>query len=159
MEKVIDKVYLLEDILDLYILKNQVDSNIEEDQLPNDEIDKQIERDFLDDVDIPDNVSEEVKINRIKRYQRIVNDLKIKYNWRCQLCEYSFKMDNGKNYCEAHHINKLSNNGSQSPENVIILCPNHHRVFHYASNTVVIGELFEGKRIITIENEEFTVHF
>lgn len=64
---------------------------------------------------------------------------------KCQICQYSFIMDNGNEYCEAHHIQYLSENGSQSPENVILLCPNHHRMFHYAHDAVLVGNLVDGK--------------
>ncbi|MCE5222393.1 MAG: HNH endonuclease [Clostridium sp.] len=104
------------------------------------EIDSQIEKDFLDDIDVVENESIEEKIKKIRRYQKIVNILKQKYGYRCQLCGYTFKMDNGNCYCEAHHIKMLSKDGTQNPNNVIILCANHHRMFHYASNIITVGE-------------------
>ncbi len=122
------------------------------------EIDAQTEKEFFEDID-PSNIPVEDLVKQIKRYQRIVNFLKAKYEYKCQLCGAAFLMDNGKQYCEAHHIKMLSQGGSQSPDNVIILCANHHREFHYARNTIVIGEPVEGKRALSIGSEKYVVAF
>lgn len=178
MENNVYKTYELEEVLDLYINKNGIltITNNENDQSTNikdinefessnesteneEEIDIQIKKDFLEDVGEIENESIEQRIKRIKRYQKIVKMLKLKYNYRCQLCGYSFRMDNGIDYCEAHHIKMLSEDGSQNPENVIILCANHHRIFHYARYTIIIEELIDRKRIIKIGDEEFVVQF
>lgn len=170
MESIVYKTYELEDELSLYININGVSKpfrekgsnlNIHGNQLQNneEEIDKQIERDFFDDIGELENETEEVRYNRIKRYQKIVKRLKVQYNHKCQLCGDNFLMDNGNYYCEAHHIKMLSQDGSQSPENVLILCANHHRMFHYASNICIIRELIDGKRSIKIGEKEFTVQY
>ncbi len=178
MGNTVYKTYELEEVLSLFINRNGIsellstqDSELKEGindnefevviKLPSNEegIDIQIERDFFDDADVPENETEEARNNRVTRYQKIVIMLKQKYNYKCQLCGYSFRMDNGNNYCEAHHIKMLSKDGSQSPENVIILCANHHRIFHYASDTSIIGEFIDGRRIIKIGKEKFTVQF
>jgi len=166
MENTVFEVYKLEEILDLYINNNGIshllnkqygDSDVVID--PKESIDKQIEQDFLDDVDVSENESEIAYYQRVKRYQKIVNMLKQKYGYKCQVCGFSFHMDNGNNYCEAHHIKMLSEDGSQTPNNVIILCANHHRMFHYASNNVIIGNLIGRKRIIKIGEEELVLYF
>lgn len=173
MESPAYKIYKLEEVVDSYInvngislllsRKNNVMGNKANEKEPrlafDEEVDKQIERDFFDDVDIQANETKEALISRVKRYQMIVKKLKQKYDYKCQICGYSFHMNNGNDYCEAHHIKKLSRDGSQHPKNTIILCANHHRMFHYASNTCLIGELCNGKRVIKIGEEEFTVQF
>lgn len=47
----------------------------------------------------------------------------------CQLCghEAPFKDKDGAPYLEIHHIVPLRDGGSDSPENLIALCPNCHR--------------------------------
>ena len=40
-------------------------------------------------------------------------------------------MTNGERYIEAHHIIALSNQGKDTVDNVIALCPEHHRQAHY----------------------------
>lgn len=173
MKNEIVKTYELEEILDTYINKNGISELLNKhDKVNNDKenksliiqsdeeyIDKQIEKDFLDDVDIPANETEEAHYKRVKRYPKIVKLLKQKYGFKCQLCGYSFRMSDGNGYCEAHHIKMLSKDGSQSPENVIILCANHHRLFHYSIDEIIIGKLIDGKRIIKIGEKEFKVQF
>lgn len=156
------KTYELEEVLSTYININGILIkqsselvNVNEEE----KVDILIERDFLEDVDIPDNESKVLPNERIMRYQRIVKLLKQKYNNRCQLCGYSFQMDNRIGYCEAHHIKWLSKDGSQGPENVIILCANHHRLFHHATNCITIGNLINSKRVIKIMDEQFIVQF
>lgn len=173
----VDKIYQLDEVLEVYVNKSGISTLLnpindieisEELGLANDFyteeiideiIDEQLERDLLDDIDVPINETKEEYKNRLIRYQRIVNYLKQKYDYKCQICGYSFLMDNGKGYCEAHHIKMLSENGSQSPENVIILCANHHRMFHYASSNIFVGDLINGKRVINIGIDEFNVEF
>ncbi len=111
------------------------------------------------DTSFYENISVERKLQLIKRNLQIVRELKEKYNGKCQICGQTFLMDTGEYYCEAHHIIPLTENGNQSPDNVIILCANHHRMFHYAKNRIIIGELTDKKRIIQIGEDTFTVKF
>ena len=50
----------------------------------------------------------------------------------CELCgEKGFVSSSGAIYLESHHIVPLSEEGADSINNVIALCPNHHREAHY----------------------------
>ncbi len=161
MEEYINKVYNLEDVLNLYsydenkktTLQGDTKENTEEDII----LDEDIRRELELDGGIPANESEEVTLDRIKRYQRLVKRLKEKNDFKCQICGYTFDMDNGKGYCEAHHFNWLSKDGTQDAMNVIIVCANHHRMFHYAANLITIGEIVNDRRIIKIGEESYTV--
>lgn len=155
MENMEYKIFNLEDILELYA---NVNGMLELAKKPCEEkIDKKIELDLLEDLDIPFNEIKTISVERIKRYQKLVNTLKKKYKFKCQICGYSFQMDNGQHYCEAHHIKYLSKNGSQNPDNVIILCPNHHKMFHYASDRISVGKIINGKRKITIDGKTYYI--
>lgn len=151
----VDCTFDLEDLLDFYLVDKDTRKVEKQDRQDIDDI---LLRDLIEDLDSPENESEQVSINKIKRYQSIVANLKRVNNYECQLCHQSFVMDNGKKYCEAHHIKALSKNGSQSPENVLILCPTHHRMFHYAVKSVFINDLStDGKRTIRVMNDTFLV--
>lgn len=51
---------------------------------------------------------------------------------RCEHCgSQGFLLLNGKHYLEAHHIISLGKEGPDSVDNVIALCPGHHREAHY----------------------------
>jgi len=59
-------------------------------------------------------------------------------NGICEGCEQQapFLRKNGEPYLEVHHIAEVSNGGSDSPMNVIALCPNcHRRVTHGQDRT------------------------
>ena len=96
------------------------------------------------------NKTDEIIIKRVKRYKSIVDMIKKKYGSRCQVegCHFTFKKSNGGLYSEAHHLTPLYENGSQNEENVVLLCPNHHRMFHYAD--ISIKERLKNKLEVTI---------
>jgi predicted HNH restriction endonuclease len=109
---------------------------------------EQISQDILNDSNVQ-NETIERKIQLVKRYKSIIVKLKGKYNSMCQIenCDFTFVKSNGENYSEAHHLIQLSENGSQDESNVVILCPNHHRMFHFAD--VIIFERKEDIRKIS----------
>ena len=53
-------------------------------------------------------------------------------NGICQLCEQEapFSRKDGSPYLECHHIEWISNGGSDTIENTVALCPNCHRKMH-----------------------------
>lgn len=123
------------------------------------DIDHVLEKDLLEDLQILDCQHREITKDVIIRYQRIVEYIKHTRGRKCQICQYSFIMDNGNEYCEAHHIQYLSEKGSQSSDNVVLLCPNHHRMMHYAHDSVFVGDLVDGKRKVKIDNVEYLIDF
>ncbi|PEK86904.1 HNH endonuclease [Bacillus mycoides] len=83
---------------------------------------------------------------QFNRSKQLVREIKRLYNYRCQICThnhneetipYIIKSD-GSHYVEVHHIIQLSESdfienefNLDSYENVICVCPHHHRVLHY----------------------------
>ena len=62
---------------------------------------------------------------------------------KCEHCRKTgFLMKNGRRYLEAHHIIALSAQGKDTVQNVIALCPEHHREAHYGSNAELLEEDF-----------------
>lgn len=56
-------------------------------------------------------------------------------NGRCEYCgEPGFVRDDGSRFIEAHHIIRLAKQGPDTMENVIGLCPNHHRQAHFGKD-------------------------
>jgi hypothetical protein len=54
---------------------------------------------------------------------------------RCEWCnEPGFLTDDGSRYLETHHVLPLSEGGPDTIENVIALCPNHHREAHFGTD-------------------------
>lgn len=54
----------------------------------------------------------------------------------CEWCgAKGFETRTGSVYLETHHIQPLSESGSDTVSNVVALCPNHHREAHYGKET------------------------
>lgn len=60
----------------------------------------------------------------------LAEGLKAFYGYRCQVCGQDFTSIYGVPYAETHHIDYLRNSGPDTLENMIVLCPNHHRLVH-----------------------------
>lgn len=74
-----------------------------------------------------------------KRNKFISELAKLKANYLCQVTNKpTFKMPNGDNYVEAHHLIEFSReNGPDIVENLLILGPEKHRLVHHASGEEV----------------------
>lgn len=99
------------------------------------------------------------QITLIKRYQTIVSTIKHKYYSKCQIkdCQYTFAKKDGEYYSEGHHLKPLSRGGLQDENNVVILCANHHRMFHFAK--IEIYERIGNLRKIKINEEEKFIEY
>jgi hypothetical protein len=73
-------------------------------------------------------------------------------DYRCQICDalglpwVAFLKPDGVPYVEAHHVVLVSTLATEvlAPENVITVCPNHHRQIHFGNCvTSDLGEAFE----------------
>ena len=60
----------------------------------------------------------------------IVQKLKQLYRGQCQICGGRPIADSGVDICEAHHIEYYAESANNNASNIIILCPNHHRLIH-----------------------------
>ena len=52
---------------------------------------------------------------------------------RCQLCNFTFRKADGEEYGECHHIEPVSQGGPDHEDNLLVLCPNHHKELHLAT--------------------------
>ncbi len=68
-------------------------------------------------------------VERVKRDVKLIQELKQLYDGHCQVCDDTFAMTSGKNYCEGAHIVALSTRlpGIDSYLNVVILCATCHK--------------------------------
>lgn len=61
----------------------------------------------------------------------------------CEHCGTAgFELPNGTRYLEAHHVIALADEGPDTIDNVIALCPAHHREAHYGRSRVVLERSF-----------------
>lgn len=72
-----------------------------------------------------------VKVRRLDR--AIGESLKLFYEYKCQICCENFAKKYNCLIAEAHHIDFFVNSLNNNASNIIVLCPNHHRVIHNAN--------------------------
>ena len=60
----------------------------------------------------------------------LAESLKAYYENRCQVCGKDFLPDYGVAFSETHHIQYLALGGPDISGNIVVLCPNHHRIIH-----------------------------
>ena len=71
------------------------------------------------------------KCVKVRKYnKKLIDDIKKRANNTCQVCGCSCGNEHGVSIAEAHHIKKFSLTQNNKPENILILCPNHHRLIH-----------------------------
>lgn len=63
--------------------------------------------------------------------------MKILRDFKCQICETTILKKDGKYYIEATHITPKKSKGSESPDNILILCPNHHKEFDLGDKKII----------------------
>lgn len=73
-----------------------------------------------------------LEIEQFERNQYVTRYAKTRANGRCQLCNQAapFNDKDDEPYLECHHITWLSNNGTDTTNNTVALCPNCHRKMH-----------------------------
>jgi 5-methylcytosine-specific restriction enzyme A len=65
-----------------------------------------------------------------KRNRLFAEELREVYSGRCQICSWEPRLIYGTDVCEAHHVRWLGRGGQDALTNLVLLCPNHHRVIH-----------------------------
>jgi len=82
---------------------------------------------------------ETVYINQktYKRDNKTIAQLKIIRDFKCQICGTKILKKNGDFYIEAAHIKPKHKKGCETPENILILCPNHHKEFDYGNREII----------------------
>lgn len=73
---------------------------------------------------------------RYRRDNKTVAQLKALRGYRCQVCGVAIVKRKGGLYTEAAHIRAKRLGGTELPQNIIILCPNHHKEFDFGNTTI-----------------------
>lgn len=79
------------------------------------------------------------KINgmRLKRDNMTVAKVKVLREFKCQICGTSIKKKDGTYYAEGAHIKPKREGFPETPDNILILCPNHHKEFDVGKREVL----------------------
>jgi predicted HNH restriction endonuclease len=82
------------------------------------------------------------KLSKIRKLnQQIGRDLKEIYKHRCQICGYSSVGDYSCQISETHHIKSFIESLNNDASNIMIICPNHHRIIHKVSPRFIRSRL------------------
>ena len=77
-----------------------------------------------------DKTQQLIKIRKLNR--AIGDNLKMLYEYKCQICGDNFGKRFDVHIVESHHINPFVVSLNNDAANQIIICPNHHKVIHRA---------------------------
>lgn len=72
-----------------------------------------------------------------KRDNRTIAQIKILRDFKCQICSTTIKKKDGTLYIEAAHIEPKHRKGYETPDNILILCPNHHKEFDFGDRIIL----------------------
>jgi 5-methylcytosine-specific restriction enzyme A len=72
-----------------------------------------------------------IKSKSFKRDNRTIAYIKLVRDFKCQICSTTIKKKDGTFYIEAAHIEPKHRKGRESPDNILLLCPNHHKEFDF----------------------------
>lgn len=92
------------------------------------------------------------RISQTRSFERnplVVAIAKLRANFSCQVpgCTYvPFVTSEGRPYCEIHHVTPLAQGGTDTIDNVVCLCPSHHREAHHGSGSDGLKHLLHGLR-------------
>ncbi|MBI5676334.1 MAG: HNH endonuclease [Nitrospirae bacterium] len=74
------------------------------------------------------------QVIKIRRLDKAVGEsLKLFYNYKCQICGVNFSERHNCYIVEAHHIESFVSTMNNNANNIIVLCPCHHRIMHKAN--------------------------
>jgi Predicted restriction endonuclease len=100
---------------------------------------------------------EEVIINNrsYKRDNRTIAQLKILRDFKCQICSTTIKKKDGTFYVEAAHIRAKHKKGRETPDNILLLCPNHHKEFDLGDRNIFLHD--KDKIYFTLNGQEYKI--
>lgn len=89
---------------------------------------------IINSQDINSRINEGNKIVKNRIFNpKIQNALKSLYKYRCQICGARAKEIYGVDVTEAHHLQYFSKTANNNANNIIVVCPDHHRIIHKAT--------------------------
>ena len=93
---------------------------------------EEIER-IINQQDLTSKIVQKTKTANARVFDNsIQKSLKKLYQYRCQICGATATVMYGVDVSEAHHIDFFTKSANNNPGNIIILCPDHHRIVHKA---------------------------
>lgn len=124
---------LISDYLQIETFENGLEQHDIEQNKEIDQYDSDREDLFDKIVDCENDKSEMITINgkTYKRHNYLMVQIKKYRDFECQFCSTKILKANGGYYIEACHIKAKAEGGKDSLNNILILCPNCHKLFDY----------------------------
>ncbi len=97
----------------------------------------------------------QVTRTEFRRNGDVVVEVMLRANGVCEACGNRapfVRISDGTPYLEIHHVLPLANNGDDTIENAVALCPNCHRRAHYAGDADMFNALVK-RRTAGAQNE------
>lgn len=79
----------------------------------------------------------ELRGKQYKRDNKTIVELKILRDFKCQICNITILKKDNSYYIEAAHITEKRQKGPETPDNLLILCPNHHKEFDLGDRKII----------------------
>jgi putative restriction endonuclease len=71
------------------------------------------------------------------RDNKTIAELKFLRDFKCQICGTTIIKKDNTQYIEAAHITQKKDKGPETPDNILILCPNHHKEFDFGDKQII----------------------
>ncbi len=65
-----------------------------------------------------------------RRSPRLRAELQEMYEGRCQIGDFDSRARYNADVVDTHHIQYISRGGDDALDNIVVICPNHHRAIH-----------------------------
>ena len=118
----------------LALMQNKSIDESESKGVPNYEADKLTEEEIEYIINFKDSTSK-IQVSKSETKKRVYNTTIIKQlkrlnKGKCQICGKSVGKDYNVDVSEVHHMNYFSKSYDNDASNLIVLCPDHHRLIH-----------------------------
>ncbi len=81
--------------------------------------------------DLTARIERKPRLAKIRKLDRsICDNLKLLYNYRCQITGENFCEHYGVSVVEAHHIDYFTKSLNNNSDNILVVSPNYHRLIH-----------------------------
>ena len=97
--------------------------------------------------------SREVTTSQKKRSQELAKLVRRYRGDECQICGDSYDSEEGT-FCDSHHIVPLAEGGTDTSDNIIIVCPSCHRRFHLSEVELIEGEKSKAVKVPWIDDRQ-----
>lgn len=77
------------------------------------------------------------KRRQYKRDNKTIAQLKFLREFKCQICNIGILTEKKTLYVEAAHIKAKRHKGPETADNILILCPNHHKEFDVGEKKII----------------------